>query len=1103
MKKQILTALLLIAMVLAVAAGCTVEPGVQSAFPTDGLAAVLPQLEGSSTAITVNTADNFAAEVSGITAVQYSVYVAACRAAGLDEVLAKYDNTIVLTNKEGHMVTVAYKEDKQTLSVDVYAPTVMPLLTYDKILGRNVSGGYVLADLKLVTKLTDRKTDTNLNLTWTSSAPSIIDETGNVTRPLTGDVVVILTATEAGGAKKSFPVRVLGMDTNKGTLTVTKDVAPATGVGVEEPYTELFTLNTDNNSIIADLGEKQKVNYVKLTDGDEVAFLGTEFMTLWVSDDNTKYTQIKEYNLVQLGSEWYLYGFEAEARYVKVHYTLISSDSLYKDNYTAALTNEAEFKNAYGEIIRAGYEDVVGSNGAAFTKATYTVTNNSERNWCDFAYTVTLADLGVTGNADTLRISANGKPLYHYVDGINAVIRIPNLAKGASLTLDVYQSNDASALNFANKQGVYEIVYGTREISGSESVKGAPRYSLRLYKGTKFPAGNVLEEDMIIGTTDGFVYQSTDGGYTWTVRAPYKNNAPEGGTPVTNMQRGSCTFIYDEISGRIYAGGHYKVGEGEWGEADGRAVLNYMYSDDGGLTWSDGPFLPNDPNENPLNFTGYDYWNGITVKASYDGKDGDGVDLIMPVGALLGRSTYEGGTVRVAYSRDAGETWQYSDTNINYRPVAETEGDTTESTIIERDDGVLVLQCRCQHKDTRTFAVSYSIDHGVTWLSQAELSNVYSSNTQPIAQQFEVNGVNATMLSWASNNVNGNTYFYRTPMHIATSTNGGEIFRNIQNLLARTPYESVTERVNHVFVTNQCFTKAGDDDMYMAFNCYDLPKPEAGGTQKMVIRVSDFDNWLTRTKGAYDSFESGLPTIEGWSGLSGTAESSREQASNGKYSMKLKNAAKFYRSVPYFQNGTFSLDVFVDADTNFTMELQSALSFDKDNKAAPISYTIKDKKISFAGSNVSIELKDGWNTLTFQLELTEDKAMFSANGADAVEIPVDMTIGDYITYVAVYCESTTVYLDEFLMVSDLDAVIVATEEDKQAANVVIEQIKNMDATKAADVQAARAAFEALTQVQRDLVDSKVVVDPNGNVNTPGTIVNYYDVLVAAEAKLAG
>ena len=901
MKKQILTALLLIAMVMAVAAGCAVEPGKQPVFPTDGLAAVLPQLEGTGANITTNTTDNFAAEVSGVTSIDYKVYVAACKATGLNEVLAQYDNTVVLSNKEGHMVTVEYKEDKQTLTVDLYAPTVLPILDYEDFLGKNVSGGYILSDLKLPTKLNDKKADIKLNLTWSSSFPGMINEKGEVIRPLTGDMVVILTATDESGAKKSFPVRVLGMDTNKGTLTVTNDIVPATGVGVEEPYTQMFTLNTSNNSIIADLGEKQKVNYVKLTDGDSVALLGTEFMTLWISDDNATYTQIKDYSLIQIESDWYLYGFEAEARYVKAHFTLLTSDGLYKDNYTVGLPNEAEFKNAYGEIIRAGYEEVVGSNGAEFTKSSYTVTNNSERHWCDFAYTVSLADLGVTGNADSLRITADGKPLYHYVDGINAVIRIPNLAKGASLTLDIFQSESPIPLNFANKQGVYEIVYGTREITSSLNTTGSSKYNLRLYKGQKFPDGSVLEEDIIIGAADAMIYQSTDGGYTWTVRAPFRNNPPEGGEPVRNQAKdASLVFILDEFTGRIYAGGHYKTNDEFCVDENPRNVFAFMYSDDGGLTWSDGPFLPKDPTENILNYSAGNYWNGMTVKSSYDGKDGPGVDLIISIGAYNGPYIETGCTVRVAYSCDAGETWQYSDTNINYIKVAETEGDMSETTIIERDDGVLVMQSRCQHRDVRTFSVSYSLDHGVTWLSQAELSNVYSSNTQPIAAKFEVNGVEATMLSWASNNVNGNTYFYRTPLHIATSTNGGETFRNIQNLLARTPYEWVTDRLNHVFVTNQCFTKAGDDGMYMQFPCYDLPEDDAGTRQRMQVLVTDFDNWLTRTKGAYDSFEGGLPTVEGWSKLGGVIECSTEQVSDGKYSMKLKNGAQAFRSIPYY-----------------------------------------------------------------------------------------------------------------------------------------------------------------------------------------------------------
>lgn len=1101
MRKQILTALLLIVMVMAVAAGCAVDSGDDGyAWAPQGLAAVLPQLEADPAIITTNTDDNFVAEVSGITPVQYQVYVAACKAAGLDEVLAKYDNTVVLSNKEGHMVTIEYKEAEQTLSVDLYAPSVLPGLTYDDFLSSNVTGGAVVADLKLPKKDTDKKTDTTLNLTWSSSFPSIISEKGKVIRPLTGDMVVIMTATDESGAQKSFPVRVLGMDANKGTMIVNGDYSPATGVGVEEPYTTMFIFNTNNNSIIADLGEKQKVNYVKLTDGDDIALLAPEFLTLWVSDDNVTYTQIKEYNLIQIESDWYLYGFEAEARYVKAHYTLFSCEGLVQDSYTANLANEMEFKNAYGEIIRAGYEEIVGSNGAEFTKTSYTLTNNSDRYWCDFAYTVTLADLGVTGNADTLRITANGKFLYHYVDGINAVVRIPSLDKGASLTLDICHSESETPLNFANKQGVYEIVYGTREITSTHLVE-APRYSLRLYKGTKFPAGNVLEEDIIIGTFggDGKIYQSTDG-YTWTVRASYKNNPPEGGTPVTNMLKSSCLFIYDEISGRIYAGGHVSL-TGFGGVEEKRAVMNYMYSDDGGLTWSEGFYLPYDVNEDPLNYTSVSYSNGITVKASYDGKDGPGVDLLMPVAAYLDNPDHIGMTVRVAYSRDAGETWEYSENIINYKQVAAMEGDMSEVTVIERDDGVLVMQSRCQHQEVRTFAVSYSIDHGVTWLSQAELSNVYGSNTQPIAAQFEVNGVDATLLSWASSNVNGNTFFYRTPMHIATSTNGGEIFRNIQNLVFRTPYEALAGKEQYGICVNQCFTKAGDDDMYMAFNCTTLPRTESGGFNTMVILAADFDDWITKTKGAYDGFENGLPSLEGWTGIRGVGGFSDEQASDGRYSLKLRNTPQFFRSVPYFQNGTLSLDVFIENETEFTMELQAALSLTKDNKAAPVAFTVKDKKITFAGSDVSIDLKDGWNTLTFQLELTEDKAGFSLNGAEAVAIPADMSIGDFVTYVAIYGEST-IYIDEFLIVSDLEVVLSGTEEDKQAANAVIEQIKNMDATKASDVEAARAAFEALTQVQRDFVDCKTVVDPNGNVNTPGTIINYYDVLVEAEEKLA-
>lgn len=51
-------------------------------------------------------------------------------------------------------------------------------------------------------------------------------------------------------------------------------------------------------------------------------------------------------------------------------------------------------------------------------------------------------------------------------------------------------------------------------------------------------------------------------------------------------------------------------------------------------------------------------------------------------------------------------------------------------------------------------------------------------------------------------------------------------------------------------------------------------------------------------------------------------------------------------------------------------------------------------------------------------------------------------------------------------------------------------------------EAARAAYNKLTQVQKDFVNRKTITDWNADINAEGTLVNYYDVLKAAESWLA-
>lgn len=1072
MKKQICAVLLILSMVTCLFAGCVTDSQPALAWAAEGLAAVLPQLEAKSSTIITNTADNFAAEVGGLTLTQFKSFLAACKAVGLNKVAVQYDNAAVLSNKDGNMVTLRYQEAEQKMSVDLYSATVLPGLNYDVFLRNNTNGAYIVSDLKLPAKFTDKETDTTMQLTWTCSMPSMISEKGVVVRPTQGDMDVVLTATDENGAKKSFLIRIIGMNCNDGALVVNQDYIPATGSGVASTL-DNFTFNTQNNSIIKDMGETTRVNYVKLTDSDNEALLGTEFMTLWVSDDNVTYTQVKDYRLLHDGVDWYLYDFEAEARYVKAHYTLLTNKRIpsaqgTNAGYETFAENPAEFKNVLGKMISAGYEEIFGANGAEFTKLTHTVTNNTDNTWFDHAWTISMAAAGITGEPASLRISANGKALFHYVDGDNLIVRIPDLEKGASLTLDILQSNSKAPLNLADKEGVYEVVYGVREITSNVPM-GAPHYAMYIPKGTVFPAGNVLEEDMLIGFNENKVLaKSTDGGYTWT------------------QLSSSChynKFIYDEVSHRLFAGIIAKVGTGDWGEAGVTSKMVFGYSDDGGITWKQNAF------EFPIGLSTYEA--GITTKTSYDG-DGPGVDLVMPVAGYKGVDVYGGLGVRVMYSCDAGKTWNVTDW-IQYDDSGEYEGDVSEATIVEREDGLLVLQSRNQHDYTRTLAVAFSIDHGKTWTTQAELSNVYSSNTQPVARRFEVAGEEALMLSWASHNVMGNTKFIRNPMNIGVSTNGGETYRNIQNVFARSPFEKWDYIV---YATQQSFEKAGEDDAYIGFMCTDL-KPDM-----MAIRIQDFDNWFTRTKGAYDSFENGSPLHEGWVMVNGAVIATDEKASAGNYCMELRRNPIFMRSIPYLQNGSISFDLFVDEETELTLELQAALCTFANNDAAPIAFTVKDKKLTFVGGEEAITLKDGWNNLCFNLELTEDKATFSLNGAEDVAIPVDLDIGDFITYIGVFGKSS-VFIDELLVQSTLNVVLTATQEDKDAANVVIEQIKNMDANDATAVKAARDAFEALTQVQRDLVDSKVIVDPNGDVNKPGTIVDYYDVLVEAEAKLAG
>lgn len=950
-----------------------------------------------------------------------------------------------------------------------YEENLLNQLNFEDICGKNRTQSKITSDLVLPTSITNGQLDKEYKITWTSTNPAVNAATGKVTRPQLGAAVVTLTATLSNGESKSFDLIVYGSKAqNEGVMHVLEDLDPANGVGSTSKDI-VFTLDANNNSIIKVLDGKSVINHVVLKDGDNKARLVPENLTLWVSDDNQTYTRVKDFKLLHVGEKWYLYDFVAECKYVKVHYTQPDS-------------NESTFIGSYGEMIDAGYQKVFGANdNTVFTKTEYLLTNNTGKTQQDYAWTISKKDLGITGNDAAIRIYANGKLLYHYVSGSDVVVRINDLEAGASVKLTAFSSSSKEVMDISNKEGVHEIVYGVRE----STLTTTKYYYMTLPAGTTFPDGSKLEKETLFALNGGGCMTSTDGGITWDNTYLVKNNAPAGKKPVEKMSQGG--WIFDSVTGRMMFECYHAV--------DKVTDENHMHtdiiaSDDGGKTWYLQYTMPcrvcMEGHLGDNNIPGYalSYSDGIQL-STYDGK-GPNVDFVFPLGYMWDNNGNF--ACYVCYTKDAGDTWHYSKTPVDYPSTYfGTEGGCSEGWIYERSDGVLVLQVRCQDKACIHFKVSYSFDKGLTWTSENIYTDFYAVNGQAVAKYMEVNGETTLISAWAGNSSLGGDTYHRNPFVFASSANEGETFRNIQNITFR----SFEERYQDIYTpntTNIYMAKVGDN---LIFN-YSRNRM----SDKVNTVIEDFDDWFTRTKGGYDNFEHGTVRYEGWQKVYGTVDLATDIA-QGSYSMKLGLDAKTVRSVPYLQDGKVSVDIYVPAGGSFTFELQSGHTRYYNSVSVPIALRAEGGKIYFGDSTTPAAdgIKEGWNTLVFDLKLTKDQATLTVNGGEAVQVPLKMDFDDYINFITIGSgKGTPIYVDEVLVVSDLQADVAVTDADKQAAAKVVELIKAIKnaSNRAAAIQKARNAFDKLTQAQQDLIDARVLAN-NGKSGLDG-MINYYEEL---------
>lgn len=913
-----------------------------------------------------------------------------------------------------------------------YGESVLDALNFDVIKGRNTDQMALTYALNLPSTYTNTRLGTTVDLTWTSSDTNVISNTGTVTRPAKSGQLVTLTAATADGDVKEIQVYVKGKNAGNTVMTIVNDVDPESSYGKVTDVHQ-FTLDQNNSSVVYNQGSAKPFNVVRLADADGVGRLHADLLKLYVSDNNANYTRIEDFKLLQIGRYWYLYGFEANARYVKVHCT----------HFNGA---EADFTGVLSEMITAYYDDGFGAAGGFASTANVTLTNTSNRPKTDYPWAVDAAGLGVSflaANCADARFYADGQLLYHYYENGKFYVRVPYVAAGGSVQITV-KAGAADALDISNKEAVYEVIYGSRELTILNKLTGN-----RVARTLTMRDGRMIGIDVDVSGYGVVAQYSDDQGYSWT--APVK--IPES----VGLFNGVSGFIYDDKLDRIIIAGYVYT------ETSTRT--NFIYSDDCGASWQ---YLGG------TTFDGSCYVDGLSLQTN-DGA-GSNVDYVIGLGGPLidDQGTVLGLQAFSAYSADGGKTWYRSEA-LTVEAAAGTEAGISENTVYEMADGTLVMYARWQDAGIYHFAVYYSYNHGLSWTKEPVMSEIYTVNTNPVMLDDE----GTALLMWSGNTALGGNSYRRTPLNIAVSNDQSELLRfsNIQDLYAKYSLQGLDTATQNQ-ATNPHFRIHGDKIIAVWMNNF---------TAVVQLHLDQYRDFIYKTKGAYDSFEGRSVEYEGWASVYGNALRTDAQAYAGSYAMLLEAGSAVARSVPSVSKGQLSMQVYVaQGNEDFTLELQTA--FSNNAQATPIRLVAENGVLG------GVQLVSGWNSLVFDLQLDDGKATLQVNGQPA-QITVDTQIGDYICYVYMKTTTDDVYVDEFTLMDDDEQIRYAA----QYQGIAYKQLDSALADAAADGE-GKVTLLGDTSAVQVTVPLGVELDLNGYQLSCDALVSYGNVVDSADGK---
>lgn len=285
-----------------------------------------------------------------------------------------------------------------------------------------------------------------------------------------------------------------------------------------------------------------------------------------------------------------------------------------------------------------------------------------------------------------------------------------------------------------------------------------------------------------IGNTDIILRRSTDGGGSWEENilvVAGEGSADTYANPqVICANNGNLVLHYSKI-------GYTRTGN-SFGIAPGLQQIYQRISTDGGRSWS-GETDITDQLRSTVVDVQHSSGHGIALRHStYLNR------LVMPLN--IGTNQ-----VQVAYSDDMGHTWAIS-------AVLTGTNNLRNGSIVELNDGRLMMLLSHNNVTPRNKMVSYSNDGGATWSGTASFANgittgdfghIYPSVVVNNAQTNELFYVSALNRGTDPRSYNMSPVYANSPT-LFSSSNAGQNFSSLGPLYNKQTYNTYVVPVGHM-----------------------------------------------------------------------------------------------------------------------------------------------------------------------------------------------------------------------------------------------------------------------------------------------------------------